>query len=41
VATGGLAARFAERCASIDVLDPDLTLKGIGWGHDRLHPATA
>lgn len=41
VATGGLAARLAERCASVDIVDPDLTLKGIGWGHDRLHPATA
>jgi type III pantothenate kinase len=41
VATGGLATRFAERCARVDVVDPDLTLKGIGWGHDRLHPATA
>jgi type III pantothenate kinase len=41
VATGGLAERFAGRCASVDVVDPDLTLKGIGWGHDRLHPATA
>lgn len=41
VATGGLAARLAGRCAKVDVVDPDLTLKGIGWGHDRLHPATA
>jgi type III pantothenate kinase len=41
VATGGLAARLASRCACVDVVDPDLTLKGIGWGHDRLHPASA
>ena len=41
IATGGLAARIAPHCASIDVVDPDLTLKGIGWGHDRLHPAQA
>lgn len=40
VATGGLAPFVAERCASIDVVDPDLTLKGIGWGHERLHPKT-
>jgi type III pantothenate kinase len=41
IATGGLAARVAPRCGSVDVVDPDLTLKGIGWGYDRLHPAAA
>jgi type III pantothenate kinase len=41
IATGGLAQRIAPHCASVDVVDPNLTLKGIGWGHDRLHPASA
>jgi type III pantothenate kinase len=41
VATGGLAARMAGLCAAIDVVDPDLTLKGIGWGYDRIHPSRA
>ncbi|HUP19053.1 MAG TPA: type III pantothenate kinase [Gemmatimonadota bacterium] len=41
VATGGLAALVGERCEGIDVIDPDLTLKGVGWGHDRLSPPTA
>lgn len=41
VATGGLASLVAGRCAAIDVVDLDLTLKGIGWGHDRLHPREA
>jgi type III pantothenate kinase len=41
VATGGFATQFAGHCATVDVVDPDLTLKGIGWGHDRLHPARA
>lgn len=41
IATGGLAARIAPHCASVDVVDPDLTLKGIGWGYDRLHPGSA
>lgn len=38
IATGGLAARLGPHCATVDVVDPDLTLKGIGWGHDRLYP---
>lgn len=37
VATGGLAPVIAGRCSAIDVVDPDLTLKGVGWGHVRLH----
>ena len=41
IATGGLAGRLAPHCASVDVVDPDLTLKGIGWGYDRLRPRTA
>lgn len=39
VATGGHAGFIASRCRSIDVVDPDLTLKGIGWAFDRLHPS--
>lgn len=38
IATGGLAALVAPRCASVDHVDPDLTLNGIAWGHDRLFP---
>jgi type III pantothenate kinase len=41
IATGGLAGWIAPHCRSVDVVDPDLTLKGIGWGYDRLHPAEA
>lgn len=41
VATGGLAGLVAPRCAQVDVVDPDLTLKGVGWGFDRLHPREA
>lgn len=41
IATGGLAGQLAPHCVSVDVVDPDLTLKGIGWGYDRLHPGTA
>ncbi|HET9333630.1 MAG TPA: type III pantothenate kinase [Gemmatimonadota bacterium] len=40
IATGGLAQRIAPHCASVNVVDPDLTLKGVGWGHDRLHPTS-
>lgn len=36
IATGGHAGYLAHRCASIDVVDPDLTLKGVGWAYDRL-----
>lgn len=41
IATGGHAGLIARRCVSIDVVDPDLTLKGIGWAFDRLHPPVA
>lgn len=41
IATGGLSRVVAAQCRSVQVVDPDLTLKGIGWGHDRLHPRTA
>ena len=41
IATGGLAGLVAAHCSSVDVIDPDLTLKGIGWGHDRIHPPEA
>jgi type III pantothenate kinase len=41
IATGGLAAQLAPHCGSVDVVDPDLTLKGIGWGYDRLRIRTA
>lgn len=37
IATGGHAAFIAGRCDAIDVVDPDLTLKGVGWAHERLH----
>ncbi len=40
IATGGLAPLLAPRCTTIDVVDPDLTLLGIGWAHERLHPRT-
>ncbi|MGH7562914.1 MAG: type III pantothenate kinase [Gemmatimonadota bacterium] len=40
IATGGLSRMVAPHCRSIEIVDPDLTLKGIGWGHDRLHPRT-
>lgn len=38
IATGGLAGPIAARCASVDRVDPDLTLKGVGWAYDRLIP---
>lgn len=41
IATGGLAGRIAPHCESVDVVDPDLTLKGIGWGYDRSRPRRA
>ena len=41
IATGGLAGQLAPHCESVDVVDPDLTLKGIGWGYERLRPRTA
>ena len=40
IATGGLSQRMAPHCASVNIVDPDLTLKGVGWGHDRLHPSS-
>lgn len=40
VATGGYAARIAPRCRTVEVIDPDLTLKGVGWAHERLYPRT-
>ncbi|MGH7571575.1 MAG: type III pantothenate kinase [Gemmatimonadota bacterium] len=40
IATGGLSRLVAPHCRSIEIVDPDLTLKGIGWGYDRLHPRT-
>lgn len=41
IATGGLAGQIAPHCECVDAVDPDLTLKGIGWGYDRLRPPTA
>jgi type III pantothenate kinase len=41
IATGGYATRIGPRCRTVDVVDPDLTLKGVGWAHDRLYPQTA
>jgi type III pantothenate kinase len=40
IATGGLAPLVAPHCRTVGVVDPDLTLKGVGWGHDRLFPRT-
>ncbi|HUP00364.1 MAG TPA: type III pantothenate kinase [Gemmatimonadota bacterium] len=40
IATGGLAPLLAPHCRTVEILDPDLTLKGVGWGHDRLYPRT-
>jgi len=40
IATGGFAARIGPRCRTVEVVDPDLTLKGLGWAHDRLFPHT-
>lgn len=41
IATGGFAEAIAPRCATVDGVDANLTLKGIAWGYDRLHPAEA
>jgi type III pantothenate kinase len=41
IATGGLSSVVGPDCRSVDVIDADLTLKGIGWGYERLLPATA
>ncbi|CAN5240093.1 type III pantothenate kinase [soil metagenome] len=40
IATGGLAGLVASHCATVDVIDLDHTLKGVGWGYDRLFPLT-
>jgi len=40
IATGGLAGPIARRCSTVDVVDPDLTLRGVGWGYERLVPRT-
>lgn len=40
IATGGYAARIGPRCRTVEVVDPDLTLRGVGWAHDRLFPQT-
>ena len=34
IATGGLAPLFAEAAASIDILEPDLTLHGLKLMYD-------
>ena len=36
VATGGLARLLAPVCPSIELVDPDLTLRGLALAHDRL-----
>jgi len=41
VATGGLAARMAPLCETVDDVDPDLTLKGLGLIYELNAPATA
>lgn len=41
IATGGLSRAFAARCRTVDEVDPDLTLKGVAWGYDRVRPARA
>lgn len=40
IATGGLATTVGPHCTTVDVVDPDLTLKGVGRGYDRLFPRT-
>lgn len=40
IATGGYAARIGPRCRTVEVVDPDLTLKGVGWAFDRLYAGT-
>lgn len=37
IATGGLAPLFAEAAAAIDVLEPDLTLRGLKYIYDLNH----
>ena len=41
IATGGLSDVVGRDCRSVDIVDADLTLKGIGWGYERLSPTTA
>jgi type III pantothenate kinase len=41
IATGGFSRMVAPHCRTVDVVDPDLTLKGVGWAYDRRHPRTA
>jgi len=41
IATGGLSGVVGPDCRSVDIIDPNLTLKGIGWGYERLLPARA
>ncbi len=36
IATGGLAAAFIPLCAELDVLEPDLTLRGLAMAHALL-----
>lgn len=36
IATGGLAARFADLCGEFDRIEPDLTLVGLAMAHDLL-----
>ena len=36
IATGGLAARFAEICTSFDLVEPDLTLIGLAMAYEIL-----
>jgi type III pantothenate kinase len=38
IATGGFATPIASRCRTVEIVDPDLTLKGVGWAYERLHP---
>jgi type III pantothenate kinase len=41
VATGGLAERMAPLCETVDAVDPDLTLKGLGLIYTLNAPATS
>jgi type III pantothenate kinase len=37
IATGGLAQQFESLCRTIDVVDPNLTLKGLAIAYSLLH----
>jgi type III pantothenate kinase len=37
IATGGLAASFVPLCRELDVLEPDLTLRGLAMAYALLH----